>query len=692
MQNLLYSQISNLVMKSAGTLEESLADFLLTGGRQVLPAEVQIYVINNINGFSGYNYWVDDALIGQLHIATLNNGNFCLYRRIYENHQVTERFDYFDQKGNFLNSTDMQQESLLNYFNIIMEAACPIVNHFYNVLHVEYSQTNSGQSKSDQIFTLESILKTLYKDPTKKLGARSSVKDVVYKNLRKQILAKEMDPVLKWKERQVVFETYKDFAKKIIKTKKRAHNFNYFTYELPVNLSFTFNIIDRIKARPTNNLEGLLFKYTVGIILWFFSVVRRNLGYSIALGIYSPFTYYFITQPMNPHAMWAVGKIRNAYIESGKYIEESYNNIENKIVSILNDDDQNTLVQASNEINAKLPVLNEETKAKVIDRWNDRMSSFKAMQIDYEENMEVAPRMGRIEQMETQLNFPLIAESTWAELTRYQTSINSTLNFNTNLDLRLKNYLNSELQMIDHMQLYVWKKMAQFLLDHPYMTMDMSEEQPEKDYYNGRAFIFMHQMTQELMNKNAKINIDEAYAQIESLAKFYDANKIATGNIVENLKKNSKVFKQNDIYDTDELRSYMKRHWEVLYLQTNKAQEASNHGLQAYVWSVRNAIWIFQSLISAKREELGTLSYKFNLSNQNTDTVVSDKNIDGLYESLLHMLVLEYTSIKKEIAEAVNEDSEVEDRRALIEEVKESLNQREKLFNHGNPNSKTAGI
>lgn len=150
---------------------------------------------------------------------------------------------------------------------------------------------------------------------------------------------------------------------------------------------------------------------------------------------------------------------------------------------------------------------------------------------------------------------------------------------------------------------------------------------------------------------------------------------------METLARNTKLFRQQDIYDTDELRSNLQRHWEVLFLQQNKKQEASSFALQAYTWSVKNAIWIMQALYSAKRDELGTLTYKYNLDNQNTDKIGSDKSNDQLYESLMNMLVLEYVSISKEIANNLPNDTEGVQRKAVIENVKEYLNERDRLFN-----------
>ena len=187
-----------------------------------------------------------------------------------------------------------------------------------------------------------------------------------------------------------------------------------------------------------------------------------------------------------------------------------------------------------------------------------------------------------------------------------------------------------------------------------------------------------------MTNKLEKMDLAKTpvlHEQIEKLADKFKSLKKEGDSIMETLARNTKLFRQQDIYDTDELRSNLQRHWEVLFLQQNKKQEASSFALQAYTWSVKNAIWIMQALYSAKRDELGTLTYKYNLDNQNTDKIGSDKSNDQLYESLMNMLVLEYVSISKEIANNLPNDTEGVQRKAVIENVKEYLNERDRLFN-----------
>ena len=137
--------------------------------------------------------------------------------------------------------------------------------------------------------------------------------------------------------------------------------------------------------------------------------------------------------------------------------------------------------------------------------------------------------------------------------------------------------------------------------------------------------------------------------------------------------------------DTKELRKYMKRQWEILYLLQNRAQEPANFGLQLYNWSIRNAVWITQSIISAKREELMLIQPLFkknaNFAAVNNSSLMEHvKRIDSQYESLFHMMVLEYTSIRKEIGENLKKDIEATQRRTIIGSVESFLKERETLL------------
>lgn len=674
-----YITIADLVMKSAKTLEERLADLLIQdGGKKTLDLkDVQIFDIHNSNGFSGYNYWVENILVGQLQIASLTSGSYVIYKRVFLENQITEIYDYYDINGHFSYSSSQLDCPVVPYNSINMEPTSPLINHLYNILHTEYEKARTGNSLSSRILLLEGILQSFAKNPKTPLSCNKGRNDLAILNIENEIYRIENDHVLKWTERQDIFKSLKEIRSTIIETKKRVHNLSAFNYTVPVLLKDAHIKANLIKARPINNIKGILYKWTFGKIFWFMGTVKENLGYSVALAIYGPFTFYFITQPMNPHAMWAVGKVRNAYIQAVGTLEaattsEESNKEELNPITVQNQ-------QSQDQVSTKMAAVKKVEMPSAAISWDDRMSNFKAMQIAYEGNMVFAARMGRIEQMESHFSFPLTAESAWRETERYIKSVKATLQYNTNLDVRYKSFLNREISRAENMQVYIWKKMAQFFLDHPYISVDQTNEQKQRDYYVGKAFVFMDEMTQKLSKRNLS-SIPATHKKVATLAKFYRQSKIQGISILDTLKKNSKLFKQANLFDTTEFRNYMKDHWEVLFLQQNKKQEASSFGLQTYTWSIKNAIWTMQSIYSAKREELNTLTYKFNLNNQNTSKVMADKDIDDLLESMMHMLTVEYVSIKKEFSNNLKMDEEATLREEIIGNMQSYLKERDQLF------------
>lgn len=308
------------------------------------------------------------------------------------------------------------------------------------------------------------------------------------------------------------------------------------------------------------------------------------------------------------------------------------------------------------------------------------MSHFKAMQIAHESNLIFAERMGRLEQIETQFNFPLAIESAWNEITRYQRAIKGTLSYVKNLDFDFKNFLNEEIKRSFDDQVYLWERMAQFLIDYPYILVDELDEQTQKNNYTGRVFVFMQKMTDSL-SKIKTLTRPQTHENISSLATFYKKNKIQTNSIIKNLEANSRLFADRDIFNTDKLRSYMKRHWEVLFLQQNKKQEAASFAMQAYSASIKNAIWTLQSLYSTKRDDHLVLSYKFNLANQNTDATITLKENNELIESLLHFITFDYVSIKKEFSQNLKNDKEARLRENMIRNIRDYVTQRDVLLN-----------
>lgn len=678
MHSSLCTQIENLVMRSARNLDDLLADLLFTnGGRDSLDEEVQVYDIVNFNGYSGYNYWINNELIGQFHIANLLTGGFVVYKRIYQDGYLNENYDIFDGNGEYSQTVNTMNQALITYSLITMEIGSPILNHFYNILHLEYEKAMTGSIRTREILLMEKLLKQVKLSPKVSIGVNQLHKDLALQNINYEIHRYEEDPVLRWNERQEIFKKLKEIRIQILETKRRAHNLSYFKYNLPISLADLKTSYELIKKRPGSNIRGLLYKYTLGNLLWFLKTVRGNLGYSVALAIYGPFTFYFITQPMNPHAMWAVGKVRDAYIGMVNSVEKIGNSLDfsektTTAVASTTEVQDNVSTQSAapvKELNIPLPKIS----------WEDRMSKFKAMQIGYEGNMVFAARLGRIEQLENQYTFPLTVDSLWQELKRYENGLKSTLAFNSNLDIRFKSFVNSELARITEYKFWALERLSQFFLDHPFIAVDQTNEQTQKDIYTSRGFTLLREMAVELSEVSKTRKLPATHKTIIELATKYESQRIADPTIIGSLKKNSKLFAQKDIFDSTELRSYMKRHWEILFLQQNKKQEASSFGLQSYTWSVRNALWIMQTIVSAKREELPALTYKFNLNNQATQGVAADVSTTKLYESMLEFLVMEFTGVKKEVAEYL-QDKEIEKRKEVIDMVWKSFEERDGLY------------
>ncbi len=314
------------------------------------------------------------------------------------------------------------------------------------------------------------------------------------------------------------------------------------------------------------------------------------------------------------------------------------------------------------------------------------MSQFKAMQIAYEGNLEIAPRFGRLEQMETQLNWPLIVESTWLETERYLQFLNFLKANEKEYDPAFIRFAEKEKSRAEEVQLYLWDRNIRFILDHPYTMMDETGEQTQMDHYVGRSFILLRDMTSTLANRTKGLALPAGHERIMALAKKFDSEFKAGGSVLARLKNNSKLFERRNSMDTAELRTYMKRQWEILYLLQNHAQEASNSGLQMYNWSVRNTVHLLQSLYSTKREEMSltSLQFKKGLARSKLTANASFRQMDSQYEALFHMMVLEFTSIRKELAEHLKNDIEASQRKRLIEGLESFFAERDSLLKQAN--------
>ncbi|MBA2405684.1 MAG: hypothetical protein H0V66_12985, partial [Bdellovibrionales bacterium] len=464
---------------------------LKDGGKKLYAIDGEVSRSTNVDGRSGYHYR-EENLEASLEFGVLFGGSgFVIRRHLKNGTEEWERFDHFDKKGHFTFYSFEKTLDPLYVDTMAMDLTCPILNHLYNFLSLEYNRAAEGKSwNTDQVHIVEVFLRQLYKSNILHLSVKDGLKDPAVSNIYAKMQKAEMDPVLTWEERQIVFEAYRETMAKIIATKVRAHKLSSATYKLK---QFQKNVSifgDRVASRPFSNAKGLLYRYTIGKVLWFFRTVKDNLGYSVALAVYGPFTYYFITMPMNPHAMQAVGRVRGAYLDVKAEVSQlvdkasSMGDISAKTQvvplapttveqePIMADEDTVStksaapVVEQQNHSASSAQVVDPKVMANIIyessntmgpvqeisinlgdgqrekfkptflnmllttdipkvDRqtWNERMSNFKQMEIAYEENIEYASRMGRLEQLETQYNFPMQIESTWEELERYNAMI-----------------------------------------------------------------------------------------------------------------------------------------------------------------------------------------------------------------------------------------------------------------------------
>ncbi len=706
--------LKNDVQNIFSLLETIFAD----GGKRSFALDARINPIKFENGMSGFEYTQNDAK-GKLLVGLILGGTGLSLKRTMESEGVLfERHDYFNLSGDLTFSSDKEtlKSTIVDFYE--MDLTSPVLNHFYNYLSLEYKKAKEGKSQTQLVHSIETFLRSLSRKGHE-ISISKGIQDPAIENFFHKITEKELDKVLTWEERQFVYSNLKNDLNIIVSTKARAHKLAKSTLKLALFRKNISNFFIRLKLRPQSNLSGLLNRYTVGKVIWFFKTVRNNLGYSIALAVYGPFTYYFITMPMNPHAMQAVGRVRSAYLEAkssiGNVIEGtdslalkisnreaeanetarmdvvntkaaapaiiSQNNIYSNIInpSIITSPQSQKGSKTHQFLNFLLSTENETTNNI---SWSERMGNFKQMQIAYEENIEYASRMGRLEQLETQYNFPMQIEATWEELERYNSLIFKLRGENPQLSAKMKQFLFNEIDRTQQLELYLWDRMGRFILDQIYVMLDQDKEQKRNDYYVGRAFVFMEEMTNILSWRYKNFKKPSGYDRIEKLSNFYKSNRKEMGSVQKNLTANSDLFKQKDILDTKEFRSYIKRQWEILYLQNSKAEEASNMGLNMYIWSVRNTAWILQSLYSAKREELGLL-IKRDLSGQvlNPADQLSRSKISMLYETLVHNLTLEYVGIREEINNHLPKDIESNQRMTVIENLKEFLTDRDKLDN-----------
>ncbi|MCM2277859.1 MAG: hypothetical protein NDJ89_07255 [Oligoflexia bacterium] len=664
----------------APTLEAELASFLNLADA---PAGEIRWVgrVERQNGFSGFDLELAFGARLEFRFAPLFQGGFAVLKTLKDGTgaRTIGRVHHFEADGSARWSTPESPSAPGEPLYVglgTMDPDCPVTSHLLNYLSHEYSELAKGRGRPSQVGAIEGFLRAQAKRSGRgtKLGENAA-----FRLLGRRILEIEKQGVLTWEEAQAAISLLLAERREFVRTWRRLHRLSAWRSSLAGWLEDRWLFLRRVRLQPEAYLKGMGWRYTIGLLIVFFKTVRSNIGYSIALAIYGPFTFYFITQPLNPHAMWAVGKVRAAYLsgtENLKSLTEGLAAVAASSVAVAHNGAgksgdpapaAGTPAAAGSEfpLSAQHPEVDRQS-------WTDRMSNFKAMQIGYEENLQFSARMGRLEQMETQLNFPLIASGAWQEISRYESSVSSRLAAQP----ALAEYLKQELRDALVAKLYLWERLTRFISDHPYIVMDQSKEQTYHDPYLGQALLTVRGMTQELATRIEGLALPHDYRKMEKLALAIAKSRNAGSGVLERLSRNSKLFSQKDRFDGNELRSTMKREWEILFLLQNKAQEASNFGLQTYTWSVRNAIWILQSLYSAKRRELELLAG--DSSAQATQEIA--REIEPYYEGLYHLMTLEFTSILPELGGRLANDIEAAQRRKILEGFERFLTAREKIL------------
>lgn len=649
--------------------------------------------------------------IGRVQFAPLFNGNFLIRKTHFFTKQVISWTEHYSETGIYLGRYLDMSPNLLYVNTTEMDPNCPIVSHIYNVLLYEYQQAETGMARSNRIRVMDAAIRKCDTRTDVKLSYRSKPLDEALVQMNRKLRENEVDRALTFADKKALRVSLKAERWSIVRVKSRVHGMNRVSTWHKLRREDVRCRLYGIRNHPVEKASGILHQYTIGLILWFFSVVRSNIGYSVALAIYAPFTFYFITQPMNPGAMWAVGQVRSAYLTTTETIASL------PVINLFtgkhgpNYDEANAPKAETKDPNAaagggsNTPPFDPSTRYASVkpkmegfltmldvpkvenQSWSDRMSSFKQMQISYESNLQFSQRMGRLEQMENQLNFPLIAENAYWEVETYLGRLRAVREVATakgviagEVDLYLKN----ETVRSKQFKLYIWDKMVRYMLDHPYVVLNEAKEQMYVDYYIGRNFIFLEEITNDLMKEYEGMRKPKGFKAIEELSKFYRSKKIEAPTVEGRLQANSYLANQKEFYDTNEMRAKLKRQWEILFLSYNRTQEASNFGLQLYFWSVRNAVWTLGALTTMKNREmeviLTSLEHPNDRNKLKASLTVEKSRIEPMYESLFHIFSLEYVSIREELNTKLDKDIDSTQRQALIESIRGSFEERTRFL------------
>ena len=136
---------------------------LQDGGKKNYEVTGDITRIQNLDGLSGFEY-KEDGISGHLSVGLILGGTgYAMKRVLHNNGEVFERHDYYNIQGACTFTSDREAlKSIIVDFHEI-DLTCPILNHLYNFLSLEYKNAGEGRSQTALVHSVELFLKKMYK-------------------------------------------------------------------------------------------------------------------------------------------------------------------------------------------------------------------------------------------------------------------------------------------------------------------------------------------------------------------------------------------------------------------------------------------------------------------------------------------------------------------------------------------------
>ena len=586
----------------------------------------------------------------------------------------------FSSDGIYLETTKTPQIAL-QLAALDAECETHIEHHLLESLAFEYRQAKTGESNTKRLAFLENHMRS-------STPKKFTLPHNFHSNFLESAAKIELQSSLKWKERRILLQKQLQLRATLFRTEARIFFFPWWkvaAFECSQNFRMFFLCFS---LRPWDNLQGWLQLCTIDVIIWFFNTVRNNIGYSIALAIYGPFTFYFITQPLNPKAMWAVAESRQIYFHIVEAAEQKLKNYRFKF-----NFDLFAPAKGSPAKTAPSVSHNQLERNLTLENWQERMNNFKGLQIALEKNMVFAARMGRVEQIETQLIFPLTARSAWTETKFYIDAIHCSIQKQEHSHSKQhREFLQNELKRSRRAQFYIWRKLHHFLGDNYFIVMDATNNHSLRNYFLGDSLSLYIMITEELASSlRTECSTSTSPSTSPSLSPSPAAttkpmefskndllvakrlqNAFASSNtqripgeIIKNISNEVPALADPTKLNDSAYREPMLRQWENLFLLQNRAQEASNFGRMAYTESVRTTLFALQIINTIKHHEI----------EQKQHPQERELN-ESLLENAYHLAFADLASIAPEIHHSIPGDTEYEERIQLIADFKDYLQER----------------